>query len=349
MQLFKRRPLRSTVPREPRTQHSSWVRAGPRFPASLLALILLVGQICFGQEKSSSLDFGKWLSASASIDGGYRKTQFFLPDYNTGVVQWDSRFDVWLPPFQNKHRGGTYLRLAGIAGTKPNAWQNGWLAEPGFGLQLYPLTWRFLGPLRIFGEYNFTRYWGHDSPNQPSFWRPRNQVRAGFDYWNAINVNAPDQPWWVEVWTGLYWQSTNEFYYRYDSPLFANSVRFGLRKTKSGAISNFTPYLVVQSSRSKFDYAGGFPRCKLTPDRNSRDPANPCDFFWENRLVGGGGLRFAPSLGKLNVENKGWLSRFVFYVEYLDTATYYGPTAPASFPRYDVLVGVSANVGAWYK
>ena len=39
----------------------------------------------------------------------------------------------------------------------------------------------------------------------------------------------------------------------------------------------------------------------------------------------------------------------VLYGEYLYTAKYFGPVAPLSFPRFDVLVGVSANIGTWYK
>ncbi len=311
-----------------------------------VALIFLVGNICVGQD-TTSLDLKNWLTVSSNLDGGYRKTQFFAPHYDTGLFQWDSRIELWLPPSQQDHRWGPYLRVAGIAGTEPNAWQNGWLGGPGFGVQLYPLS-GFLGPVRMFGEYNFTHYWGEDFPRQGTSWRPRNQARAGFDYWKAVNVNAPNHYWWAEVWNGLYWQSANEFTDRYDSVIFANSGRFGIRKAKGGAISAITPYVAVESSLSKYRHAGT-GGCFLTPDQNSRDPNNPCDFFWENGLLVGGGLRFAPSLGKLNDKNKGWLTRFVIYGEYLNTATYYGPTPPSSFPRFDVRVGVSANIGNWYK
>jgi hypothetical protein len=200
----------------------------------------------------------------------------------------------------------------------------------------------------MFAEYNFTRYWGEDFSGQGTSWRPRNQARAGFDYWKAVNVNAPDHYWWAEVWNGLYWRSANEFTDRYDSVLFANSGHFGLRKAKSGAISTITPCLAVESSLSKYRRAGT-TGCVLTPDQNSREPQAPCDFFWENGLLVGGGLRFALSLDKLNASNKVWLTRFLIYAEYLNTAVYYGPVPPSSFPRFDVRVGASANVGSWYK
>ena len=330
------------------------------------AFIFLVGNACVGQEKSASLDLGKWFAVSSSLDGGYRETQFFMRHYNTGVFQWDSRVELWPPPFQKDHHWGPYLRVAGIAGSEPNAWQNGWLGGPGFGVQLYPFP-SFLGPVRMFAEYNFTQYWGQDHPGQTTSWRPRNQARAGVDYWKAVNVNAPEHYWWLELWNGLYWQSANEFTDRYDSIIFANSGRFGIRKAsknsndqdgndkkkKISVLSTITPYIAVESSRSKYDYAGGKSAgCFVPPDQDPQDrqnPNNPCDYFWENRLLVGGGLRFAPRLGKLDTKNKGWLSRFVIYGEYLNTITYYGPAAPPSFPRFDKLVGVSANIGNWYK
>jgi hypothetical protein len=315
--------------------------------AGLVALILFAGRVCIAHDKSASLQFGKWFTVSSNLDGGYRETQFFMRHYDTGVFQWDSRIELWLTPSQQNRRWGPYLRVAGIAGSQPNAWQNGWLGGPGFGIQLYPFS-NFLGPVRAFAEYNFTHYWGEDSPGQGMAWRPRNQARAGFDYWKAVNVNDTGHYWWGELWNGLYWQSANEFTDRYDSVIFANSVRAGIRKPKSGAISTITPYVVLQSSLSKYRRAGTVG-CFLKPDQNSRDPQNPCDFFWENGLVVGGGLRFAPRLGKLASAKKGWLTRFVIYGEYLNTATYYGPTPPSSFPRFDVRVGVSANIGDWYK
>src|SRR5262249_36737677 len=126
---------------------------------------------------------------------------------------------------------------------------------------------------------------------------------------------------------------------------FANSVRYGLRKPRGGALSAISPYLAVESSRTKYDRTGT-GHCAFN---NPSAGPNPCDFYWENRLLAGGGLRFAPSLARLNSKDRTWLTRFVIYGEYMDTATYYGPAAPPSVPRFDVRVGVSANIGHWYK
>lgn len=104
-----------------------------------------------------------WVTVSSDIEGGYRKTQFSTPHYNTGVIQWDNRFELWLPPFQTQHRWGPYVRVAGIAGSEPDSWQNAWLGGPGFGVQIFPLR-GVLGPTRMFAEYNFTHYWGERLP-----------------------------------------------------------------------------------------------------------------------------------------------------------------------------------------
>jgi hypothetical protein len=300
----------------------------------------------------STLGIGDWMSVSSNFDAGYRNTQFFVPQYNTALLQWDSHVEFWLPPFRKKFSWGPYFRVAGIKGSEGDAWQNAWLGGPGIGFQLYPLSakrfrrrssvaGKLLGPLRTFIEYNFTDYWG-----QENRWRPRNQTRVGFDYWKAAHVNDSDSYWWAEIWNGLYWQSANEFTDRYNSVIFSNSVRVGVRKAQSRMISSITPYIAVESSLSKYRRLG-LTDCSLNPDL--RNPQNPCDFFWENRLLAGGGLRFAPSLGKLDTAKKGWLTRFVIYGEYLRTATYYGPAAPSSFPRFDVRVGVSSSIGDWYK
>ena len=323
------------------------LRASFALKTIVVALTCLAfARTCAAQVKPPP-NVGSWVTLSSNLDGGYRRTQFFTPHYNTGVLQWDNRIELWLPPFHEQHRWGPYVRVAGIAGSKPDSWQNAWLGGPGFGGQIYPLA-GFLGPTRIFAEYNFTHYWGEDFPGQGTSWRPKNQARAGFDYWKAVNVNSPDKDWWMELWNGLYWQSGNEFTDRYDSVLFANSGRFGIRKANNHSLSTITPYVTMQSSLSKYRHTGT-KGCFLVPDQNSRDPQNPCDFFWENRLIAGGGLRFAPSLHRLEDRHMRGLTRLVFYGEYLNTATYYGPDAPSSFPRLDVLVGVSANIGNWYK
>jgi hypothetical protein len=293
-------------------------------------------------DRLQNMGIWNWLTVVANLDGGYRRTQFYDPHYDTGVGQWDSRIEFWFPPGREKFSWGLYGRVAAIIGTRSNAWQNGALAWPGVGLQMYPFRGRLLGPIRIFGEYNFAHYWGVDKPHQGTSWRPKNQVRAGFEYWKAVNVNTTTKPWWLETWNGAFFQSANEFTSRESSPVVANSLRFGVRWPRKGLVSALTPYATLESSWDKYERTGP---CFL-PSTDSRNPRNPCDFFWENRFLAGGGLRLAPSLGNI----PDWLlNRFVIYGEYLNTPTYYGPPPPSTFPRFDWRVGLSTSVGKWYK
>ncbi len=332
----------SAIPAVPRPRVGPWAaftfRRGGLCCLALVSFAFAVAAPpAAGAQAASPVEMGDTFTFPANLDGGYAKTQFYAPAYDTGVVQWDSRIEYWLPPGRSKFSFGPYIRIAGIAGSQSDAWQNEWIAAPGAGLQMFPfsaapfrgvhnLVGAILGPLRAFGEYNFVDYWG-----AANVWRPRNQARAGFDYWKAVHVNDPSKAWWTEIWNGLYWQSSNEFTDRYDSVIFANSVRLGVRAPRRGVRSALTPYLLAQSSHTKYDYAG-----------------QTTDFYWENSLIGGGGVRVAPTL-HVDPENSRGVTRLVIYGEYLDTALYYGPIAPPTVPRYDIRAGVSLSIGDWFK
>lgn len=306
-----------------------------------------ISSLTRAQQPPAPLGLGRWLTFAANIpDAGYRDTQFFAPGYDNADIEWDSRLEFWLPPSRDQFSWGPYIRFAGIAGSRTGAFPNAWLAWPGAGFQLYPFSTpglrepdskagKILGPLRFFAEYNRTNYWGSENS-----WRPRQQSRIGFEYWKAVNVNDLDHAWWLEMWNGAYWQSSNEFTDRYDSVILANALRTGVRKPGKGVASAITPYLAVENSRTKYDYSGS--RCGFAS----------CDFYWENGVWAGGGLRYAPSIPQDPANapsgHQPWLRRFVIYAEYLRAGAYYGPTAPPSVPRFDILVGVSASIGNWY-
>jgi hypothetical protein len=245
-------------------------------------------------------EFSDWVSFSANLDAGYRNTQFFEENHNVGVVQWDSRLELWLPPHREVLSFGPYVRFTSIAATKDPAWENALLAGPGFGGQVYPFSLsalhdgdntsflvKALGPLRLFGEYNFLDYWGEQNS-----WRPNHQIRAGADYWLAMNSNDIQKPWWLEAWAGGWYQSANEFDPHYDGWIFAQSLRSGPRVQNKSVLSWLTPYAVLESS--------------LTDHQA---------YYWENRLSAGGGLRIAPPLHF--TKNKGVLTRLVLYAEYV--------------------------------
>jgi hypothetical protein len=272
----------------------------------------------------STFGFAKWWTASGYSDSGYRRTQFFQSEYDTLVAQFDSRLEVWLPPSYDRFSWGPYLRLSGIASTRSQAWENAWLAIPGVGFQVYPFSATdrgtlasVLGPVRLFAERNHLHYRG--KTNQ---WRPTLQKRAGVEYWRAVNVNDRKRVW-GEVWSGLIWQSANEFDPEYRTLTFAGLVRVGAAASSRSPASWISPYAVVDSS--------------LTDNQK---------YYWENRLRIGGGVRCAPPIPDA------WrasLGRFVLYAEFLRTAAFYYGSAPASVPPYDVRVGISVAFGEWYR
>jgi hypothetical protein len=274
-----------------------------------------------------------WLTFAGYTDTSYRSTNFFEPDYDTTIFVGDSRLEFWIPPWDKGLAWGPYVRLAGIASTKEAAWENAWLAYPGYGLQAYPFSHRWvyetsslltniLGPMRLFGEWNRLDYVGEENR-----WRPDEQIRAGADYWRAINVNDTNEALWAEIWWGLFWQSANEFDDDYDSVIFATAVQAGIRVPNAGLLSWLTPYVVLESS--------------LTDN---------AEYYWENKLLTGFGVGLAPGIPKetRHGENN-WLTQLVVYAEYLKVADYYRTEAPSVVPDYDFRVGISLAVGDWYR
>lgn len=306
-----------------------------RFP-SLPWKPILTGVICCFlnaiaiAQSGDAVGFPPYVTFAGTFDFGYRATQLFEPHHNAFVGQWESRAEVWLHPYKDEFSWGPYFRINGIAATQSEAWENGWIGAPGIGFQVYPFSARrfrkrdsrvgnILGPIRLFAEYNRVDYWGVE--NQ---WRPHGQSRFGVEYWRARHVNSMSVPWWTEIWSGAWRQSTNEFSSHYNTGILANSLRAGARVPDAHLLSAFTPYVTIESS--------------LTDNEK---------FYWENKLLVGGGLRFAPPL-KRSVPEIRWLNRFAVYGEFVHVAAYYRQTAPASIPNHDVRVGITFSFGQWY-
>ena len=270
------------------------------------------------------------VTVAANLDGGYRNTQFYSLGHNSTLFQWDARIELWLPPFRSEFSYGPYVRLAGVTSNRTEVWENAWLARPGVGIQVYPFStepfrqpgnvigW-LLGPTRLFAEYNHLHYWG----GQP-WWRPDRHVRAGAEYWREDGVNKVDKPLWTEIWWGLTWQRVDEWNVHVDNVIFGASARVGARIPNAGILSMFSPYLLAESS--------------LTENR---------EYWWENRMLVGGGIRFAPHINK----PRECLTRFVVFVEAVAIGAYYRHSAPswASVPDYDIRAGISISIGEWFK
>jgi hypothetical protein len=278
-----------------------------------------------------TLGFGPYVSFAGTFDLGYRRTQFFEAHHNAVAGQWDGRIEIWPDARRNGLSWGPYIRVAGIGATQSEAWENGWVGGPGAGLQLYPFSGeRFrkrdsrvgniLGPLRFFAELNRVDYWGAENS-----WRPHSQTRFGMEYWRARNVNRVSAPLWTEIWSGLWRQSSNEFAPHYDTGILANSFRVGARVPNVHVVSTFTPYLLAEST--------------LTDNKT---------YYWENKLLAGAGLRFAPAL-KGHVATFKGLNRFALYAEYVHVAACYREQPPSSIPNHDLRLGLTFSFGQWYR
>lgn len=280
--------------------------------------------------QTSKIGIGDWLSFSANLDVSHRKTQFYQAGHNTTMFQWDTRMDIWLPPCRNDFSWGPYLRYAGVESTRPYEWENNWGARPAYGFQVYPFSsqearksrnplMKWLWPMHIFIEYAEVYYKGEEHS-----WRPDHQTRVGVDYWKEIYVHDLTKPLWAELWNGLIWNETNGFDENYHTLIFANSLRLGLRKPNAELLSTISPYVVLESSLSENG-----------------------EYFWENRLIGGGGIRYSLPRNDLP-EGFQWLDRLVIYAEYLVPLAYYRSSAPSSTPDHDFRFGVNLVVGEWW-
>jgi hypothetical protein len=276
------------------------------------------------------LGYDPYITVAGNFDTGYRKTQFFEPNHNVLVGQWDTRVELWLPPFRKEFSWGIYVRAAGIGASKSEAWENGWVAGPGIGLQVYPFSLpalrnsksalaKAMGPLRLYAEYNRLDYWGAENT-----WRPRKQTRIGAEHWRSLHVNDVSSPWWAETWTGLWWQSANEFDPNYRSLILANALRAGIRPLRLRDLASITPYVALESS--------------VTGNES---------YYWENRLLAGGGIRYAPPL-RGRFQDLTRVNRFAVYAEYLRVGPYYRQSAPSTIPNHEIRIGVTFSTGVWY-
>lgn len=65
-----------------------------------------------------------WLTVAANSDFSFRKTQFFEKDHDTAFLQWDSRLELWLPPYRHSFSWGPYVRLAGVVSDRDVPFEN---------------------------------------------------------------------------------------------------------------------------------------------------------------------------------------------------------------------------------
>jgi hypothetical protein len=284
----------------------------------------------------TAIKFGDYkLQYSGYVDESFHQTQFFVRNFDNNFFLFDTRLEL-LP--QNGLIWGPYGRFAGNISdhddsSNPNSgFENVLNAEPGGGMELFPFSvpafntgslagvGTILGPLRLFGEYNHVDYTIFGAQND---FRPNRQVRAGFDYFAAYNVNDVHHWWWLEPYASVIYQSTNEFTAGYNGTIFGTALRAGIRIPNKHFYSWFTPYLAEESSVT----------------------SHP-GFAFENYCHLGAGVRIAPPLDDLPNELK-WMNRFIIYGEYLDRVNNYRGEAPGT-PNYDWRIGIDIAFGQFF-
>lgn len=273
-----------------------------------------------------------WKKPAFSLSGfgeaSYRDTNFYLEDHQTVNGFVDLRGEFWLPPGRGVFSWGPYIRYAAISSTGDEAFANAYLALPGVGLQIYPFSFQFsgvdswaqsiLGPLRLFGEYNWVHYRGDENS-----WRPDYNIRAGGEYWRARGVNELTKAVWHELWLGGIWQSANEFDDEYDTLVWAGTIRLGIRIPGQGFISQLTPYGAASATKTDND-----------------------TYYWENRWEAGGGVRWTPP--KRWFEKIG-IQQALLFAEYLRVIDYFNQEAPSSVPDSDWRIGINVSLGKWFR
>lgn len=282
----------------------------------------LIPQIVEGQNHRSIRmgDFFAFLSIS---DWTYRQTNIYLDDYNF-VGGWSYVKIVWdrinLKGENQRLPFGLYLSgtIAGSNQDKP--WENNYVF--GIGLEKYILDDvkdipALLKNIRLYAEYLKIGY----TKQEAEEWVPDYDVRIGLDLYKdfGIGPEKSSKSLWSEIWSNLCWQKTNFFSDEYESIIFAYNFKFGLRFPRSTSIS-LMPYFVSEASWT-----------------------SQHDFFWQNRLFLGGGLRIMPfQKAKMDLWN-----RFKIFAEYIRVIGHFKENPPLYTPDFDLRAGIAFSIGLW--
>lgn len=151
-------------------------------------------------------------------------------------------------------------------------------------------------------------------------WRPDGDIRVGMELYRECNIyNA--RGYWGELWLDASWRETDFYVDDYESWRFAVVPKLGLRLSPRASLS-VMPYLtgeLVATERSD---------------------------FWQNRILGGFGIRLMPF--RWHRRGAAMLTRGTrLYFEALWVLGYLKDEAPDEIPEHDLRFGVDFVVNWW--
>jgi hypothetical protein len=302
----------------------------------IILSLCAISNSAFGYLGVESWNKDEIISMSANMVAAGHTTQYYRDNWNTVSAQWDLRLEIWAPPFRNRLAWGGYIRYAGIRSNQASAYdtvvfENQYRANPGFGIQCFPFSSSLLhkvdtflngfgSPLRWYYEINLMDY-----PNTVNEWRPKKQIKTGFEYYKALHVNSMTRCYWTELFGDYIWRDANEFTEHYQQWTGAGNVRVGVRYPRANILSAISPYIAADVSKS---------------DNRSYD--------WENRFAMGYGLRLAPEIRYF----PHWMdpiTRITCSVEYRKILYNYGFLGQSGTPDHDVFIEMIIVVGEFWK
>lgn len=283
-----------------------------RYPLLITLFLVLSFVFCH-----SAFAFPTWLEA-------WNNASYYQTNYErTG-------FSAMLARYQGKIGSNVsllepYFSWDGVTSQDTRHWNNQLIC--GAGIRAYafrgfpfPAVLGFLRETKIFAELQQVNYFKDQTTASAN---KTNNLRAGLDLWYEWNQsdivwNKGFNPYfpWAELWSGLYYNSTN-----FSTTDFNNSIFYFQPKIGFYLASSIKPYV----------------RLDLATSGDSS--------YWLNTAALGGGIRFEPFREKAPEEWYGALiNKFKMFVEFVNLS--YLKSQNPSPATTDVRFGIDFAYGA---
>ena len=259
-------------------------------------------------------------------DISYRKTNFYKKEYNGGVVWTECRllFPLLSELLNSPIPLPDPLFTGTVKALKEINWESRW--DYGIGVEWRPLkklhfsessilTW--LAHCRIYVVYLRTTYLWYETEWS---WRPKEDFRAGVDFYRECNLYNQSVNW-AEFWADASWRRTNFYVNDYQSLCFAVVPKVGLKLFPAAEVA-LMPYItgeIALTQRSE---------------------------FWQNRLLGGLGIRVMPFRQRSGLVGA-FLKGSRVYAEALWVLSYFRDPASSGTPFQDFRAGITFTINWW--